>query len=109
VDYLSAVPTVYSIGTVPAQPWVTRYTDGGGVKQFVFVFRSLEVYGGGDIMQNIENIAFFERLSEWFRGNRPSIKNWNWVEALTNGYVFDVAEGQDRASYQIQCRAVYTV
>jgi hypothetical protein len=113
VDHLTETPSVYSINIIPTQPWVRKYVDGGGVKQLTFVFRSLEVYGGADITQNIQNIAFFERFAEWLEqqvpNTIPELYHWIKVEALTEGYFFDVQEGQDKASYQIQCRVLYTV
>lgn len=113
VDYLTNTPSVYSINIVPGEPWVRKYVDGGGIKQTTFIFRSLAIYGGTDILQNIDNIAFYERFAEWLSEQRPNmvegLENWIKVEALTEGYFFDAAEGEDRASYQIQCRAKYSV
>lgn len=109
VDYLTQTPTVYDISVIPATPWIRKYVDGGGVKQFTFVFRSVEVFGGRDIQQNIGNIDFYERFSEWLTKVKPDIAGWIKVEALTEGYFFDAAESQDKASYQIQCRILYTV
>ena len=109
VDYQTGNPTAYSLSLIPTTPWVRKYTDGGGVKQAVFVFRSIDEYAGRDIVTNMDNIAFFERLEQWLESTRPDVPSWNKVEVLSNGYFFDVAEGEDRASYQIQCRVLYTV
>ena len=108
VDYLSETPSVYGINIVPTNPWVRKYVDGGGVKQVTFVFRSLAFFGGTDILTNIDNIAFYQRLAEWLEETRPTIPGWIKVEPLTEGYIFDVSEGKDKASYQIQCRVLYT-
>ena len=109
VDHLSENPSVYTINIIPTQPFVRKYVDGGGVKQLTFVFRSAKIYGGPDIVQNISNIAFYERFAEWVTTNKPDIKDWIKVETLTEGYFFDVAQGEDKASYQIQCRVLYSV
>jgi len=108
VDYLSEEPLRYAIDVTPSAPWVTRYVDGGGVKQLLFVFRSLEFYGKADIEQNTSNLAFYERFSEWLAATRPTIPGWVAVEALTEGYFQDVSTGQDKAMYQIQCRVKYS-
>ena len=108
VDHLSGTPSVYAINITPSQPWVRRYVDGGGIKQLTFIFRSLAVYGGTDILTSIENIDFFQRFSKWLEKTRPDIPGWIKVEPLSEGYIFDVQDGQDKASYQIQCRVLYT-
>ncbi|MFV0470262.1 MAG: hypothetical protein ACK5MK_15240, partial [Dysgonomonas sp.] len=69
--------------------------------------RSIEQYEGRDISKNIEVTEFYEKFSLWLEYSKPVIPNWIKVEALTNGYFFDVLEAQDRATYQIQCRVLY--
>ncbi len=113
VDHLSGNPTGYVINLIPTTPWFRKYVDGGGIKQMTFVFRSLNEYSGADVALNIENIAFYERFASWLEHAEPSaipgLENWIKVEALTEGYFFDVQNGQDKASYQIQCRVKYAV
>ena len=107
IDYLSENPTAYTIQVIPTAQIIKRYSDGGGVKQTAFAFRSIEIYDGREIQQNINNIAFYEQFSAWLEEAEPTIEDWIKVEALTDGYFFDVAEGQDKATYQIQCRILY--
>lgn len=107
VDYLSENPTTYEIQVIPVSQIVKKYVDGGGIKQKTFVFRSREYYNGRDISQSIDTINFYEQFSSWLEKTKPNIKSWIKVEALTDGYFFDVSESQDKASYQIQCRILY--
>jgi len=110
VDYLTDRPAAYSIMVIPVTPWVRKYVDGDhGVKQMVFSFRSREIYAGREIIENMDNIAFYELFEEWLRDTKPTIPGWIKVEPLSNGYIYDVEEGQDLATYQIQCRVLYTV
>ncbi|GHU77048.1 hypothetical protein FACS1894188_10580 [Clostridia bacterium] len=110
VDYLGETSTTYAIETVPAPIWYRRYVDGGGIKQTQFVFRSIEPYDGRDVLQSLQNMAFYEKFEEWLAQNsQPNIDSWVRVEALTGGYIHTVFEGQDAAVYQIQCRVLYVV
>lgn len=114
VDYLgTGDPGEYSIDTVPADPIVKRYADGGAVKQYLFVFASKEFYGS-DPLEQLDRLGFYENLQEWFEqmtesgtlpvldGGRTSIS----LETLTSGYIFDSSE-TNKARYQIQARLKY--
>jgi len=107
VDYLSETPTTYQIQIVPVSKVIRKYVDGGGIKQKTFIFRSIEVFEGKDIEQNMSNIKFFEQFSEWLEKTKPEVANWVKVEALTDGYFFGAEDSQDKATYQIQCRIIY--
>jgi hypothetical protein len=112
VDYLGVEPVEYTIDSQPTTPVIKRYTDGGALKQYVFVFGSREYYGS-DVLQNLENSGFFERFAEWVeeqseKGNLPELegnKQAISMEVLTSGYLFSANE--DNARYQIQCRLIY--
>lgn len=112
VDYLGADIGAYTIDVVPAEPIVKTYTDGSTIRQFLFVFGSKEAYSA-DVLQNIENNGFFEKLQEWFEEqNRinsfPKLgtgKKAIKVEVTSTGYLFD--ESEDRARYQCQCKLSY--
>lgn len=112
VDYLPGHPLTYGINIVPSEPWFRKYVDGGGIRQTIFVFRSLDYYGGADIEQNEDNLSFFEEFAAWLHRTRPNpteFPGWFKVEALSEGFIFDAPDSQDRATYQIQCRLLYTV
>jgi len=112
VDYLGVEPVEYTIDSQPTTPVIKRYTDGGALKQYTFVFGSREYYGP-DVLQNIENSGFFERFAAWVeeqskQGNLPELENGKKaisMEVLTSGYLFRANE--DNARYQIQCRLIY--
>ena len=111
VDYLKEVPDSYSIEPGIGDPWVRRYVDGGGIKQYNFSFTSREDYGP-DTLQNIENLKFYTYISDRVEelnlaGVVPQIKGAYKVEVLTNGYIMDIAV--DTAKYQIQLRLLYAV
>lgn len=113
VSYLGSKPTNYSIDVLPCAPVVTKYTDGGSLRQFQFAFTSREHYTSDD-RDMIENSGFYEDLSDWFEvkseaGELPKIsdtrKSPQRIEVMTSGYLFDSDE--DVARYQIQCRLLY--
>jgi hypothetical protein len=109
VDYLGDVPTEYNIDSVPTNPIVQRFSDGGSKRQFTFVFSSRE-YWGQDTLQNMENNGFYEELSDWLEtnGTLPIMedgKKAEKVECLTYGYL--MGNSADNAQYQIQLRLIY--
>ena len=111
VDYLSDKPNQYTIDSYPADPIIKRYSDGGQLKQFLFLFGSREYYDE-NTLQNIENNAFYEMFSDWLEeqnkvGNLPVLgnKESQRIEALSTGYIQD--SETNNARYQIQCRLIY--
>lgn len=112
VDYLGVEEVEYTIDSVPVEPILKKYADGGALKQFVFVFGSREYYGS-DVLQNMDNSGFYERFSSWLEeqsnsGVLPELsgsKVARKIEATTQGYLFDSSEAMAR--YQIQCRLTY--
>lgn len=111
VDYLTDRATSYSLEAGIADPWIRRYTDGGGIKQYNFNFTSREEYGP-DTLQNMDNLNFYtyltDRIEELNRQHIvPDVPGAARVEVLTNGYIMDTSP--DAAKYQVQLRLVYTV
>lgn len=108
VDYQGAEIGEYMIEATPADPWIKRYVNGTGIKQFPFNFSSKELYTE-DVLENINNSGFYERFSEWLNecsrngvfpeldGNRKPMK----IFATTSGYLYDSENG--KAQYVIQC------
>lgn len=110
VDYLSDKPVNYEVQVTPVATEVRKYVDGGGINQTAFAFRSLQYYTGKDIQNNIDNIAFFEDFANWLRNSNAKLPvGWISVETLTDGYIMDISESQDIATYQMQCRFLYVV
>ena len=92
VDYLGDKPIEYTVEPVPCDPVYQKYTDGSCIKQFLFIFASREFYGA-DINQNIENLGFYERFSDWVtEGELPDLDERIPVnmDVVTGGYAFDV-------------------
>lgn len=111
VDYLGDQAIEYSVEAVPCTPVFRQYTDGGCMKQFLFLFASREYYSA-DIIQCIENLSFYEDFSSWINqknrsGELPDLDGRSPVsiEVLTGGYAFDA--DSNTARYQMQLRLLY--
>lgn len=112
VDYLPEGALEYSIDTTPATEIIKKYINGDTKRQYIFVLRSVNDYGP-DVLQNIANSGFFEKLSGWLdeqtnSGNFPSLPSGmepERIEAQSTGYLFTA--GPETGKYQIQCRIVY--
>lgn len=112
VDYLGSEAIEYSVESVPCDRIYKKYTDGGCIKQFLFVFASREAYGA-DVNQCIENLAFYEHFENWILNTEQETldsfldgRNAVSLDVLTGGYAFD--EDTETARYQIQLRLLYT-
>ena len=114
VDFLPESPDTYSIEEVPASSVLQTYLDGSQERQFVFVFAS-RFYYSDETRNNIENSGFYEDFSDWLdeqtkAGNFPVMRDGltpSKIEAISSGYLFDVAGDLSNARYQIQCRLIY--
>lgn len=117
VDYLGDQAIEYSVETVPCNPVFRQYTDGGCMKQFLFLFASREYYSA-DVNQCIENLSFYENFESWVRSNNqngvlPALDAGTScprrtpvsIEVLTGGYAFDA--DTNTARYQMQLRLLY--
>lgn len=112
VDYLGVEAVDYTIDSIPVEPILKQYVDGGALKQYLFVFGSREYYGD-DTLQNMENSGFYQVFSEWIEeqnniGNLPLLsegKEATSIEVISSGYLFDASESSAR--YQIQLRLTY--
>lgn len=112
VDYLPESGIEYSIDTTPATDIGKKYTDGSSIRQYLFVFRSVNEYGS-NALQNIANSGFYEQFSDWLEqqnleSNFPELpvgKTPIKIEAQSTGYLFTTGPAVGR--YQIQCRLLY--
>ena len=110
IDYLGPIPAGYSIESGIGDPWVKRYIDGGGIRQYNFLVTSREWYGS-DAVNNADNLKFYEYLADQIESNNqngivPNVAGAVKIEVLTNGYLF--SNESDSAKYQIQLRLIYT-
>lgn len=111
VDYLGDNPVSYAIEAGISDPWIERYIDGGGIKQYNFMLTSREFFGS-EVTENIANLQFYYYIAEQVELNNdnkifPAVDGAYMVQVLTNGYVIET--GADSARYQIQLRLKYTV
>ena len=112
IDYLSKDPVEYVVEAVPCDRIFKKYTDGGCIKQFLFIFASRESYSA-DVNQLIENSAFYEHFENWILDTTPETLSQFLdgrtpfrLDVLTSGYLFDA--DYNTARYQIQLRLLYT-
>lgn len=112
VDYIGT-EMGYSIDTLPCNPILSSYVDGGSRKQYQFAFTSKEEYDE-DVRVNIDNSGFYEYFEDWLTkisnsDNLPDLgpnKSALCFETLSKGYLYDV-DG-NKAKYRIECRLVYS-
>ncbi len=114
IDYLGEAPGQFTLERIPGEPVLRQYTDGGCIKQVLFVFASRSYYGA-DVELCAENQALFEALEEWIAENDregvlPDLSGGRipeGIEVQSSGYVF--AEDANSARYQMQLRLIYRV
>lgn len=112
VDYLGAEPTEYVVESIPSSGVLKEYTDGGKLRQYLFVFGSREYYSG-EVCKQLENSGFYEDFASWIEaqneaGNLPELSGGRQaqkIEVVSTGYMLDATE--KNARYQIQCRLIY--
>lgn len=112
VDFLGPDPVEYTLEVLTCDPIVKRYVNGDTLRRYLFAFGSREYYGA-DRVQNIENIAFYEALSDWVEEqnrleNFPELPGElapEELRAVSSGYLFD--ETMESARYQIQIELIY--
>ena len=102
-----------SIDNVPAKPVVKQYTDGGTLRQYLFVFASREAYDE-NTLENMNTAKFFEDFEAWIeeqntKKNYPTVDNpkvkVTRIETSTSGYLYDSDTATSR--FQIQCKITY--
>ena len=113
VDFLPAEADTYSLDTIPCEEVIKRYMDGGTLRQYQFSVSSRRAYDH-NIAQNVDNLGFFEGLTEWVEAREKARELPNMGEGKTarklvvtsNAYPFVVTE-DGKARYQIQMRLEY--
>lgn len=112
VNYLEPTPDTYSVEEIPIEPILKRYVNGDSIRQYAFIFTSREPYGV-DVLQNIDNSGFYEKLADEIESNNdsgifPILENGLEpleIKVTSTGYAFAVTE--DTAQFQIQMRLKY--
>lgn len=113
VDFLDEEADTYSVDTIPCEEVVKRYADGSAVKQFQFAVSSRRFYEQ-NIAQNLDNLQFFEGLTQWIeskaaRREFPAMDNNRTAQKIvvtSTAYPFIVSE-DGKARYQLQMRLEY--
>jgi hypothetical protein len=112
VDFLGSNSTGYSIVSLPGTKVVEKYIDGGSMRAFTFMF--LASFSTADEQVRLENLDFYEDLSDWFdtqteAGTLPTLatgKTATAIEAMGWGFVYE--QGQSETGiYQLICKLTY--
>lgn len=112
IDYLGDEATQFTLEAVPCEPVYRQYTDGGCLRQFLFVFASRS-YFGADVALCAENQALFEGLADWVytqdrNGVLPDLgEDKRAVSLHTTSSGYALSENAETARYQMQLRLVY--
>lgn len=114
VDCLDSDMDSFSIDSVPCERVVKQYLDGSRVCRFLFTLSS-RMYYGADIVQQQENLAFFEGLEAWLfqgemLGRLPALDPGQTARALrvlSSAYPIVIDGDSGTARYQIQCELIY--
>lgn len=112
INYLGENEKSGAIENVPTEPIIKTYTDGGALRQCLFMVALREKYGQ-NVAENTAAIVKLEQLSDWiyeqdrlgilpsFSGNKNAVS----LEVIQTGWVDE--KQSDTAKYQLQCRLVY--
>lgn len=101
-----------TIEPTPSGVILQKYTDGGSLRQYPFVFATRE-YFDKDMLENLKTASFYEQFAAWIEqqndtGNFPELEDGLTpirFEILSSGYLYDV--DAPKARYQIQLRLIY--
>lgn len=109
VDFLGENPTEFAIVPIPVNPILEKHIEGSSLRQYQFQLLSCNYYGA-DVMQNIENSTFYEKLYDLIEDNNnkgilPNIKGIESIECLDNGAILDATT--NTARYSIQMKITY--
>lgn len=112
VDFLDSHDANYTIEPIPCEPVVKHYIGGSTLRQYEFILASREFFGT-DVVQNIQNSAFYEDFAKWIEDNNRDKKfpvmsddqSAEKIEVLTHGCL--MTEDAKTAVYQIQLKMSY--
>lgn len=106
VDFLGEEPTEFAIVPISIDPILERHVDGSTLRQYQFQLISCNSYGA-DVMQNIANSSFYERLYNLIEKNNhnkilPEIDGIESIECINNGAILNTTTNTARYSIQIK-------
>lgn len=101
----------YSLDKVPTESTVERWVMGLEIHRDVFTFRSRVAYSQ-DVINNLENIGFFESFEELIKSNNdkgilPEIDGIESIECLNCGSL--TVNDTDTAVFNIQIQITYKI
>lgn len=116
-DYIGEKATEYAVFSVPSTRQYRENILGKRVLQTRqeqnFIFAAKVPYGS-DVKQNLENLAFFQEVSDWISemNNAHDFPEWadgeiTAIEATNTGA--PVQTGSDAARYQFQIKVTYKI
>lgn len=106
VDFLGEEPTEFAIVPISIDPILERHVDGSTLRQYQFQLISCNSYGA-DVMQNIANSSFYEKLYNLIEKNNldkilPEIDGIESIECINNGAILNTTTNTARYSIQIK-------
>ena len=106
VDFLGEEPTEFAIVPISIDPILERHVDGSTLRQYQFQLISCNSYGA-DVMQNIANSSFYEKLYNLIEKNNldkilPEIDGIESIECINNGAKLNTTTNTARYSIQIK-------
>lgn len=109
IDFLGEEATEFALEPIPSNPILKPYITGTSLRQFQFQLLSCNDYGA-DVMQNMANSTYYEKLYELIEKNNkskvlPDIEGIQSIECLNSGGILDA--GTNTARYAIQMRITY--
>ena len=114
-DFLAPDPTEYAIFSVPSALAYHENILGENVLDDTqaqnFIFSSKEHYGA-DTRQNMENLAFYQKVTAWILEQNNAGNFPEWDEGTVRSIVptltaYPAQVGSSAAKYQIQIRVTY--
>lgn len=116
-DYIGEKATEYAVFSVPSTKQYRENILGQRVlltkQEQNFIFAAKVPYGS-DVQQNLDNLGFFQDLSEWLAQMNAAKDFPEWadgtitsIEATSTGA--PVQTGSDAARYQFQIKVTYKI
>lgn len=101
----------YSLDKVPTESTVQKWITGLEIHRDVYTFRSRVAYSQ-DVINNLENIGFFEQFEELIKSNNdkgilPEIEGIESIECLNCGSL--IVNDTDTAVFNIQIQIIYKI
>lgn len=106
-NFLDIEPSNYSIDRIPVEPIVEKWINGDMRLREVYNLRSRTIYGQ-DVMDNLANIGFFEKLEEKINSNNTKGIRPEGMESIKclNVGAMNVAD-TNTAEFSIQIQIEY--